>query len=628
MAADDELKKMERYLSKIFTEAGKDLTQKALKYMADFERKEKVKLEKVSSGQITEDEYKEWRKNQLLYGEHWTRLIQLVQKEMVDCNKTALDYVNDKATKIFADSYNSIARVIDDSVVEGYSFELVDANTVKNLARSEGIILPPKKNLDVQKDKLWNAKQVNAQLLQGILQGESIPKIAARMQNVCDSNKAASIRNARTMVTAAENSGRQSGMNKAESDGIIFKKMWIATRDERTRESHMVLNGQLVANGEKFVTINGDEIEFPGDWRAEPSEVYNCRCTLGTIVTGYKPDVLRERLEEEPKEQEQEAQETERSVETILKTSVKELSESEIDIIRELFKEVIASDDSYVGIEANDFEFMVRLATKYDTTFKSEMSDYGSLYEKIIAKASSGTNEEYTHKPFSLEPSFDNLSVSDYEKAKIQLEESLKGEISDEKVKELVNSIYKYTASDFMDILAISAGPNNNVYKEHYDWLVNNATSQYIEELNKDVQNISEFLDSSPKYSGTAYRALGFDILESGVSGNWAELESQLKEGNQLDMSTFTSWTTNKYVCSDIIEYRTGYSGDEIGKIGVIMEVESKSGVLIQDFSDMKDQKEVMYNMNSKFEVIEVNEEVTVKNSFEERNVHVKLREL
>lgn len=309
MAADDELKKMERYLSKIFTEAGKDLTQKALKYMADFERKEKVKLEKVSSGQITEDEYKEWRKNQLLYGEHWTRLIQLVQKEMADCNKTALDYVNDKATKIFADSYNSIARVIDDSVVEGYSFELVDANTVKNLARSEGIILPPKKNLDVQKDKLWNAKQVNAQLLQGILQGESIPKIAARMQNVCDSNKAASIRNARTMVTAAENSGRQSGMNKAESDGIIFKKMWIATRDERTRESHMVLNGQLVANGEKFVTINGDEIEFPGDWRAEPSEVYNCRCTLGTIVTGYKPDVLREKLEEEQKEQEQEAQE-------------------------------------------------------------------------------------------------------------------------------------------------------------------------------------------------------------------------------------------------------------------------------------------------------------------------------
>lgn len=296
---DDELRKMERYLSGIFSQAEKDLIQKSLKYMADFERKDKAKLKKVENGEITDDEYKEWRKNQLLYGEHWTRLIQLVQKEMVNVNQTALDYINDKTTQIYAESYNSIATVIKQSPVEGYSFELVDANTVKNLAKEEGIILPPKKNLDVQKDKLWNAKQVNAQLMQGILQGEDIPHIAGRMAKVCESNKSASIRNARTMVTAAENSGRQSGMNKAESDGIIFKKMWIATRDERTRESHMVLNGQLVANGEKFVTINGDEIEFPGDWRAEPSEVYNCRCTLGTIVTGFKKAKFEETIEKQ-----------------------------------------------------------------------------------------------------------------------------------------------------------------------------------------------------------------------------------------------------------------------------------------------------------------------------------------
>ena len=330
MAADDELRKMERYLSGIFSQAEKDLIQKSLKYMADFQRKEKVKLKKVENGEITDDEYKEWRKNQLLYGEHWTRLIQLVQKEMVNVNQTALDYINDKTTQIYADSYNSIATVIKRSPVEGYSFELVDANTVKNLAKEEGIILPPKKRLDVQKDKLWNAKQVNAQLLQGILQGEDIPHIAGRMAKVCESNEKASIRNARTMVTAAENSGRQSGMNKAESDGIIFKKMWIATRDERTRETHMVLNGQLVANGEKFVTINGDEIEFPGDWRAEPSEVYNCRCTLGSIVTGFNKVKLEETIEQQSKEQTQE-QTAEQTEETA--TSREELMNQTVDSI-------------------------------------------------------------------------------------------------------------------------------------------------------------------------------------------------------------------------------------------------------------------------------------------------------
>ena len=353
MAADDELRKMERYLSGIFSQAENDLIQKSLKYMADFQRKEKVKLKKVENGEITDDEYKEWRKNQLLYGEHWTRLIQLVQTEMANCNQTALDYINDKTTQIYADSYNSIATVIKQSPVEGYSFELVDANTVKNLAKEEGIILPPKKNLDVQKDKLWNAKQVNAQLLQGILQGEDIPHIAGRMAKVCESNKSASIRNARTMVTAAENSGRQSGMNKAESDGIIFKKMWIATRDERTRETHMVLNGQLVANGEKFVTINGDEIEFPGDWRAEPSEVYNCRCTLGTIVTGFKKVKLEETIQGQ-----QEAQVEQQTVENEQPT---EETREEYELSDKVIKFIDETFANQKGFEKEDIKMLREL---------------------------------------------------------------------------------------------------------------------------------------------------------------------------------------------------------------------------------------------------------------------------
>ena len=281
------LEEMEKYLSEIFAEAEKDLIKKAADYMADFAVRDMAKAQKVENGELSDEEYREWRKNKLLYGQHWTRLIQDAQKEMANVNQTALDYINDKTTKIFADSYNSLEGVIKSSAVEGYSFELVDANTVKNIAKQEGIMLPPKKNLDKQKDKLWNAKLVNAQLLQGILQGESVPKIAARMGNVCESNKAASIRNARTMVTAAENSGRQSGMNKAAKDGIIFKKIWIATADERTRPTHISLNGAMVDNDEKFVTFNGDEIEFPGDWAAKPSEVWNCRCTLGTKVTGF-----------------------------------------------------------------------------------------------------------------------------------------------------------------------------------------------------------------------------------------------------------------------------------------------------------------------------------------------------
>lgn len=393
MATDDELRKMEKYLAGIFSEASKDLTKKAADYMSDFARKDAVKQSKVESGEITDDEYKEWRKNQLLYGQHWTRLIQLVQKEMVDCNKTALDYVNGKTTQIYADSYNSIAKVIDRSPIEGYSFELVDANTVKNLAKEDGIILPPKKNLDIQKDKLWNAKQVNAQLLQGILQGESIPKIAGRMANVCESNKSASIRNARTMVTAAENSGRQSGMNKAESDGVVFKKMWIATSDERTRDTHNVLNGQVVNNNENFVTFNGDELEFPGDWRAEPSEVYNCRCTLGTIVTGFNKIKIEETTEEVTEEQEIIEQAFTNNLNGVVDKAMQVYgSNADGKFFMERVQEALdKADDRYTG-----------LYNQYiaDTSFKSDGD--GNWYDPDSKSVNINIKnvDDYTHESF------------------------------------------------------------------------------------------------------------------------------------------------------------------------------------------------------------------------------------
>lgn len=284
---DKKVRKLEKRLESIFNDAKQDLIKKAYDYLKDFQRLDNQKRDAVQRGEITQAEYIEWRKNKLLYGQHWKRLIDDVSEAMTERNKMAVEIVNNEINEVFALNYNSLAEVIKDSPVKGYSFELIDADTVKKLSRSDKVLLPPKKQVNISKDEKWNAKQVNAQLMQGILQGESIPKIAERMANVCNSNEKASIRNARTMITAAENSGRQSGMNRAVEDGIIIKKMWIATRDERTRETHMDLNGTLVDPDESFETENG-EIYFPGDWAAPPCEVYNCRCTLGYKVLGFK----------------------------------------------------------------------------------------------------------------------------------------------------------------------------------------------------------------------------------------------------------------------------------------------------------------------------------------------------
>ena len=98
------------------------------------------------------------------------------------------------------------------------------------------------------------------------------------------SNKKASVRNARTAVTSAQNGGRQKGFEQAHELGIKFKKEWLSAHDGRVRDSHAHLDGVQVEYDEKFP--NG--LRYPADPQGHPSEVYNCRCTLIADLLGKK----------------------------------------------------------------------------------------------------------------------------------------------------------------------------------------------------------------------------------------------------------------------------------------------------------------------------------------------------
>jgi uncharacterized protein with gpF-like domain len=130
-------------------------------------------------------------------------------------------------------------------------------------------------------------KQLNSKLLQGILNGDPVQKIAESFLVVVGNNEASANRNARTMVTGAENKGRQDSYENLADQGVVQKKVWIATPDDRTRESHLELDGEEVDIDQAF--SNG--LMFPGDQSGDPSEWWNCRCSMRDHIVGFvKPD--------------------------------------------------------------------------------------------------------------------------------------------------------------------------------------------------------------------------------------------------------------------------------------------------------------------------------------------------
>lgn len=278
---DKKLEEIERKLSDIYSSAEKDIQKKADEYFKKFEKEDKKKRILLEKGEITKEEYKTWRKGKIMYGKRFEAMQEDISKQLLNVNKTALAYINGTLPEVYSLNYNALKESVDG--VGGYSFTLVDADTVRNLALNDKSLLPYKK-LDPKKDIPWNMKNINSEVLQGIIQGESIPNISKRIMNVQEMNKNASIRTARTIVTGAENKGRQDSYQRAQEDGIILERTWIATNDSRTRHSHAVLDGETKPIDTPF--SNG--LMYPGDPNGRPEEVWNCRCALAAVVKGFK----------------------------------------------------------------------------------------------------------------------------------------------------------------------------------------------------------------------------------------------------------------------------------------------------------------------------------------------------
>ena len=290
---DLELAKMEKQLNKIYKQAQSEIQEKWDKYMTKIEPKidkahETYKNElfngNIEKAKKAKAKYEELTLSKTLHSTHYQAMVNQVTDKLADTNQIALTYLNDQMPGVYCHSFNEFAG----QKIKGYTFELVNEETIKNLIKDGNKSLLPQKTLNIVKDKLWNTKNINSQVLQGILQGESIDKISKRLQNVTDMNHNSAVRNARTMTTGAENKGRQDSFVKAKNDGIIMKRRWVVAHDDRLRDWHAELDGVEVDVDEPFTNDYG-QIMYPGDPDAHPANVYNCRCALRAVVKGFKP---------------------------------------------------------------------------------------------------------------------------------------------------------------------------------------------------------------------------------------------------------------------------------------------------------------------------------------------------
>lgn len=234
---------------------------------------------------------KYFREGKLDYAEiqKYGRLSKLEQEIIRDVMKLYDDdgkLLRETLTEVYNTSYYRTAWALETETRARLGYSAVDPKTVQLSVQNPFTGLTLNERLERHRTNLiYGLKE---ELTRGFVNGDTYPQISRRVKDLLEGDAGKAIRIVRTESTRIYNEAQYDSILHAEEQGIIMTKTWISSRDDRTRESHEMLDGVTIPVDEPFV-IDGDEGMFPGDFsRAE--NVINCRCAVQyNVVAINKP---------------------------------------------------------------------------------------------------------------------------------------------------------------------------------------------------------------------------------------------------------------------------------------------------------------------------------------------------
>ena len=273
--ADEILEQIEEQIGRDITSeyAEKEIKKYLNRHSAEIEKMQQA----VNDGDITKQEYYQWIDRVLLRGKDWNKVRDDIAKDYSRQMAEALVAAGALIGMVYINSRNYTSYAIEKAVKKnGLNISI---ERIKNIPKP---IMP--KSPDPSKNRFWHRQHLQATIRHGMRKGESIDKIAKRVHRITGMDRVAATRTARTTVTSAESKAALDSMYDARSKGIYMQKRWYAVKDERTRTSHRILDGETVDLDKPF--SNG--LMRPGEPAdgVDGSEIYNCRCRLLSVANG------------------------------------------------------------------------------------------------------------------------------------------------------------------------------------------------------------------------------------------------------------------------------------------------------------------------------------------------------
>lgn len=223
-----------------------------------------------------------------------TKELEHIEQMLTDDYKIIAQEVEETREAIYIQSMLSSVYLFSMASDTYMPFTVPTTDTITNAVEQPIEFIKLSETLEKQRKKVLERIRIN--LAQGIIAGEGYNKIAQRLRKDIGMSSHQAKMVARTEGGRTFSQSQLDSIDKAKEYGIGADKFWNATKDFRTRSSHRHMDGK---NSDKngIFTVNGCKGLAPKMLYGVNSagENINCRCTIGYLVDGEYPDLMRVR---------------------------------------------------------------------------------------------------------------------------------------------------------------------------------------------------------------------------------------------------------------------------------------------------------------------------------------------
>lgn len=113
---EKKLAELEKDVARLYSKARKGLKTEIEKYFRQFKKADEEKKAQLEAGEITQEEYKQWRTREMAAGVQFEELRDKIARDYLKTNKEARNLINESMLDVFALNSNYEAYLLESRI--------------------------------------------------------------------------------------------------------------------------------------------------------------------------------------------------------------------------------------------------------------------------------------------------------------------------------------------------------------------------------------------------------------------------------------------------------------------------------------------------------------------------------